>query len=76
MEQDHGTRLALLERSIPNIESNIAAILKLLRGNGGEGLTTTVALNKDRIKRIWWWLGGVSMGILGMAFWIIRSYKP
>ena len=73
MEQDHGTRLALLEQAIPNIERNISAILKLLQGNG---LTTTVALNKDRIKRIWWWLGGVSMGILGMAFWVIRTYKP
>jgi len=76
MEQDHGTRLALLERSIPNIESNIFTILKLLQGNGREGLTTTVALNKDRIKRIWWWLGGVSLSILGTAVWIIRTYNP
>jgi len=75
MEKDHGTRLALLERSIPNIETNVSAILKLLKGNG-EGLTTTVALNKDRIKRIWWWLGGVSLSILGTAFWVIRTYKP
>ena len=72
-DQDHETRITVVEKSITNIEVDVAAILKLLQGNGGEGMVTSVALNKDRFKRVWWWLGGVSMGVLGIAFFVIRS---
>ena len=42
-------------------------------GTNGEGLKTKNALNAQNITRIWWWLGGVSMSIIGGAVWIIRA---
>jgi hypothetical protein len=48
-------------------------ILKLLQGDNSEGLVTKVALHGASIKKVWWWLGAVSLGILGAAFFIIRG---
>jgi len=58
-------------------EANIAIILerteqipeiyKILNGNGKEGLVTGQALLKQSLGRVWWWLGGISLAILGVA---------
>lgn len=49
-------------------------ILVLLKGDKGTiGLMAKVCLLKQSVKRSWWWLSGVSMGILGIAFWIIKK---
>jgi len=41
-------------------------------------LTTQVALNRQAVKRTWWWVGGISIGLLGIAVFIIRvgMYHP
>jgi len=33
----------------------------------------TNALNKSAIKRLWWFVGVISAGIFGVAFYMIRS---
>ena len=35
-------------------------------------LTTQVALNRQAVKRTWWWVGIISVGLLGIAAYIIR----
>ena len=37
------------------------------------GLLTSVALNRQAIKRAWWWLDGVSLSILGIAGCIVKK---
>ena len=65
-----------LKEDIQEIKTTPEAILKVLNGNGSDGLVTRVALNKADIKRVWWWLGGVSVSILTAAFFIIRGSFP
>ena len=58
------------------LDSNIqmtAEIHKAIFGNGGNGLLTKAALNRQSIKRIWWWVGGLSMTILGIAGCIVKK---
>ncbi len=52
---------------------DIKQIKEAILGNGQAGLKTEMALTKQSVARIWWWLGGISMAILGSAAWIIRS---
>ena len=63
--------IAVLKEAIPRIDNNVEKIFKLL--DGPEGLVTGVALNKQSIKRVWWWLGGVSTTMVGGAIWAIRK---
>ena len=52
---------------------DIKQIKEAIVGNGQTGLKTEMALAKQSIGRIWWWLGGISMAIIGSAIWIIKS---
>ena len=62
-----------LKEDIREIKITVDKVFKILNGNGGDGLVTRVALNKSAISRAWWWLGGVSLGILGIAIYVIRA---
>jgi len=62
-----------LKEDIQEIKGTVKDIFTILNGNGKEGLVTKVALNNSAISRIWWWLGGVSIGILGIAFFVIKG---
>ena len=62
-----------LQQDIAQIKSDVKDILKLLNGNGTSGIITKVALNKEAIRRAWWWLGGISISIMGIAFFVIKS---
>jgi hypothetical protein len=54
-------------------ETNIAEILKVLKGNNGLGIVTKTALHNQSIKRLWWFVGGISLSIVGVAIFIIRA---
>uniref|UniRef100_A0A6H2A3B1 Uncharacterized protein n=1 Tax=viral metagenome TaxID=1070528 RepID=A0A6H2A3B1_9ZZZZ len=62
-----------LKEDIQEIKGTVRDIFIILNGNGKDGLCTRVSLNKAAIGRIWWWLGGVSLGILGIAVFVIRG---
>ena len=79
-ENESMTERRSYDASIAKIEtlldSNIqmtAEIHKAIFGNGGAGLLTKAALNRPSIKRIWWWVGGLSMTILGIAGCIVKK---
>ena len=73
MDDELVTKVAVLESDIPEIKDDVKQILLILQGNGSDGLVTKVALNKQAISRAWWWLSGVSLGILGIAIFVIRA---
>ena len=62
-----------LKEDIGEIKTTVEKIFMIINGNGGEGLKTKVALNRQSINRVWWWLGGISLGIIGAAIIIIRN---
>ena len=58
---------------LERIEKKQDRILSILEGNGANGVVTKVALNRQSISRMWWWVGGISLAIIGVAFFVIRS---
>ena len=69
----HEVDLALMAKEMKENTEDTKEILKLLKGDNAKGLVTKVALQGASLKRAWWWLGGISIAIIGAAFFIIRS---
>jgi len=70
----HEVDLALMAKEVKDNREDTREILKLLKGsNEGKGLVTKVALHGASIKRAWWWLGGISLAIAGIAFYVIKG---
>ena len=67
------TDIADLKEDITEIKDTTKVILKVLNGNGSIGLVTKTALNAQSVKRAWWWLGGISVSLMGIAVFVIRS---
>jgi len=72
-EADLATLAHICTTEIPAMRQTIEKIFSRLEGNGTEGLVTRVAVIRSGLNRAWWWLGGVSLAILGVAGWAIRS---
>ena len=62
-----------LKEDIHEIKDGVRDIFKILNGNGQEGIVTKTALNTQSIKRVWWWLGGISVSIMGIAFFVLKQ---
>ena len=63
----------ILEK-IENIESKLEEVHKEIVGDHASlGLKTRVYVNKNSIKRIWGFIGGIVTAIIGFAFFIIRK---
>uniref|UniRef100_A0A6M3IL24 Uncharacterized protein n=1 Tax=viral metagenome TaxID=1070528 RepID=A0A6M3IL24_9ZZZZ len=62
-----------IKDDIKEIKETVKDIYKILNGNGSEGIVTKVALNRQSIKRAWIWLGSISLGIMGIAFFVIKA---
>ncbi len=80
MDDDLSSTLTGIAVSLVKINTKLETNTELTQkvadaiyGTNGEGLKTKVALNRSSIKRAWWWLGGISMSIIGGAVWIIRA---
>ena len=69
----HEVDLASMAMTLEIINKKMDKVVKCIDGNGGPGMKTEIALQKQAIGRIWWWLGGVSLGIMGIAFFCIRT---
>lgn len=69
----HEANLAVMATQLEENTKDTKQILKLLQGDNSKGLVTRVALHSASIKRVWWWLGGISLAILGAGFYIIRG---
>ncbi len=69
----HEVDLALMESELKENTADTKQILKLLQGDNSKGLVTKVALHGASIRRVWWWLGSISLAIIGAALFIIRG---
>ena len=55
------------------VNGKLDKVVECIDGNGQPGLKTRIAVAENDTKRQWWWLGGISMGILGIAFFVIKA---
>lgn len=70
---------AELNRRLSNIEKNIEKILKLLNGNGSEGLITETALLKQKVEdlpkpsqlKFFAMIGGAAVSGIGIISWLV-----
>ncbi|MBU0995951.1 MAG: hypothetical protein KJ737_25945 [Proteobacteria bacterium] len=69
----HEGKIAVIGDKVEKIEETVDKIFKILNGNGKEGLVTNVALNKSSITRLWWFVGIISTGIFGVAFYFVQA---
>ena len=56
------------------MEKNQEHILSKIFGNGHDGLDKVSDRNKQAIRRIWWWLGGVSLAVILGAITILMEH--
>lgn len=70
----HEVDLATMAQSQKRTEELVDEVLRLLKGDNKHGLVTRVALLRQSIGRVWWWVGGISISIMGIAFVIIRAF--
>ena len=74
-EADWGELKATL-KSIADTQKDIQSaqrrVFERLFGNGHNGLVTESALNKQGLKRVWWWLGSISAFMLGLLAWMVK----
>ena len=71
--RSYDSSIAKIETLLDSNNQMTAEMHKAIFGNGGAGLLTKSALNRQSIKRIWWWVGGLSMTILGIAGCIVKK---
>jgi len=63
-----------VKSDISEIKTTVKDIFKILNGNGANGLVTRVALNKQSISRVWWWVGILSATFVsGSVYFLFRS---
>lgn len=68
-EQD--LQILALQLDMTYVKDTVGKIDKKL--DGVVDLNTRVTVNEKSIGRIWYWLGGISMAILGFAFFCIQT---
>ena len=77
--QDHickyDKEMGAMEASVGKIKQDTDKILKILEGNGSDGLVTRVALNKQSIGRAWWWIAIHIAGFMGLCWWVIKGTR-
>jgi hypothetical protein len=69
----HEPDFAVMQKDIGEIKNCQFKILKILQGDNSEGVTTRVALLRQSVGRIWFWIGGISLFMLGILAYVIKS---
>jgi len=65
--------LAVIQSVLTENTEVVKEILNIIKGTNGDGLTTKIALQRQSLARLWWWVGGLSICFVGIAGWVIRS---
>lgn len=72
-ECKHEVDFAIMQRDIGKTVEDTQEILSILRGDNGKGHSTKIALLEQGQRRAWWWLGAVSLLLLGVGVRAIFS---
>jgi len=69
----HEIDLAILARDMADVKDDTKEILKIIKGDNGQGLVTKVAINRSSIVRLWWLAAMIVGGIASLATFIIKK---
>ncbi|MCP4585310.1 hypothetical protein [Pseudoalteromonas sp.] len=70
---EHEVDLALMIEEVKKLSTKMNEIHETIIGNGRPGLKTDMEVTKSSVKRLWYFLGTMFTGVLGMAVWAIKS---
>jgi len=68
----HEIDLALLAKDMSDVKEDTREILKIIKGDNGQGLVTKVAVNRSAIVRLWWFDALIVGGIVSLAIFILK----
>ena len=66
--ESRDTDIALIKDDMSYLRESMKEIHDILTKNG---LITTVALNKQSIKRVWWWVGSISLTFISGGLYLL-----
>lgn len=77
-ECNHEVDFIRIQMGVESMNAKIQDIhIAVLGKEGKGGLVTNTELNRSAINRLWWAIGSVFTGIVGLAFYIIKGgIKP
>jgi len=61
------TDVALILQSLETNTTLTAKLHDTILGNGGEGLVTKIAVVKSSLKRAWWFIAIIIVGLFGLG---------
>ena len=64
---DMATNIALMQQSIEESTTITRRLDETIRGNGGEGLVTRVAVVRSSLKRAWWFIAAIFILLAGVG---------
>ena len=62
----HEAELAVLVSDMVSTKQTVQDIYKVLTGNGDGGLVTKMAVTQSSLSRVWYFLGGGTLLVLGI----------
>jgi len=57
--------IAVIANNVEHMQKDVTEVLTR------NGLITTVALNKQSIKRVWWWVGSLSLTLVSCGLYLL-----
>ena len=66
--ENYDTDIALIKNDMIYLRESMAEIHDVLTKNG---LITTVALTKQSVKRLWWWVGSLSLTCVSSGLYLL-----
>jgi len=64
---DMATNIALMQQSLEENTTITRRLDETIRGNGGEGLVTRVAVVRSSLKRAWWFIAAIFILLAGVG---------
>ena len=68
---EHDATIAVMKDKVETTDETVQKIYDILTGNGEDGLVTKTALNSQSLKRLWWFVGVLTVVVLGA---VARSF--
>ena len=65
--------LAVIKRDVGEIRIMMGRVDRILSGNGSTGLVTKVEVFRTAQIRVFAWLGGLILVLVGFGVWLIQS---
>ena len=73
-ECKHEADIGELKALVPRLEESVKELVIILRGNNSNGFMTRFKGITTQLKIQWWFIGGITLAILGGALVAVGKY--